>query len=528
MAGQTVTTHEATAPGVAAIADEDPDRLALVDTGRPGLTYAELLDRADRLAHALDAWGAPRGGVVTAVLPNRREYHEIRLATGRTGRYFTPVSHHLRPPEVAYLLADSGTTLCVTDSSTRGLVEEALLLPGGPGGVRVVELGHEYEDALAGQPVGPPDQLTAGDFMGYTSGTTGRPKGVRKPLSGRPPGPSAGVTEFMARLGMYEGSGVHLVAGPLYHAAPGTISHFALELGQTVVIAERPKAEEILALIEEHRVTHLFTVPTVMGRWLRLPATSREQHDLSSLRSVIHSGAPCPPEVKRGVIEWLGPVVHEFYGATEGSVTTVTSEQWLEHPGTVGLPVPGTDVAVRRVDEKAAEPGEIGQIWYRPLSPVEYLGDTVKTAEAVRDGWITTGDLGHLDRDGWLYIADRRTDLILTGGVNVYPAEVEAALLGHPDVADAAVIGAADEDWGQRVAALLRLEENADREGVVARVDAHLRDVIAGPKRPRELHVVDDLPRTAAGKLRRTEVRAQYDAQFTAGPATSARPEENR
>lgn len=516
-----------TAPGVVAVAEHEPHRVALVEPGRPDLTFAGLLDRADRLAHALDAWESPRGGVVTSILPNRREYYEIRLATGRTGRYFTPISHHLRPPEIAYLLADSGTRLCFVDASTRDVVDEALRLPEGPVGVRVVEVGPEYEVELAAQPSGPPQDLTAGDFMGYTSGTTGRPKGVRKPLSGRPPGPSAGFTEFMARLGMTPGEpGTYLVAGPLYHAAPGTISHFALELGHTVVLAERPSAEDVLALIEEHGVTHLFTVPTVMGRWLRLPEASRRR-DLSSLRSVIHSGAPCPPDVKRGVIDWLGPVIHEFYGATEGSVTTVTSEQWLERPGTVGRPVPGTDVVVRREGGTAAPPGEVGQIWYRPLIPVEYLGDPVKTAAAFQDGWVTTGDLGHLDDDGWLFMADRRTDLILTGGVNVYPAEVEAALLGHPDVADAAVIGAPDEDWGQRVVALLRLEDGVDPTGVTDRVSARLRDVLAGPKRPRELHIVDDLPRSTAGKLRRAEVRAEYDARFIAGTATSARPEDN-
>jgi len=361
-----------TAPGFAAVADAHPGRLAVVDAGRPGLTYAELLSRVDRLAHALDAWEVPPAGVVTSVLPNRREYHELRLATGRTGRYFTPLSHHLRPPEISYLLADSGTPLCLVDRTTRGLLEEALALPEAPTGVRVVEVGEEYESVLAEQPVGPPGRLTAGDFMGYTSGTTGRPKGVRKPLSGGPPGPSSGTTQFMARLGM-----------------------------------------------------------------------------------------------------------------------------------------------------------EPGQVWYRPLSPVEYLGDPAKTAEAVRDGWVTTGDLGHLDEDGWLYLADRRTDLILTGGVNVYPAEVEAALLGHPEVADAAVIGVPDDDWGQRVVALLRLEDEADREGVIDRVGARLRDVLAGPKLPREVHLVDELPRSAEGKLLRRDVAA-YDADVAARTAPSTRPEENR
>lgn len=509
--------------GFRSVAAADPRRPAIVEPGLRTLTYGELLSRVDQVSHALRAAGLGHEDVVASMLPNRREYHELRLATGQTGLYFTPISHHLTAPEMAYILRDSGARLLVVDASLADVVQAALAEAGGIPPERVVVVdagdripgwaGHDYEDWLGRFGTAAPAGLTAGDYLGYTSGTTGRPKAVRKPLTGRPPGLSPTVVGFMGRLGIRPGREVHLVGSPLYHAAPGTFSTIALGLGHTVVITERPRPAELLALIEEHRVSVLFTVPTVLGRWLRLPETIRTAHDLSSLVSVVHAGAPCPPEVKRACIDWLGPVVAEFYGATEGSVTAVTAAEWLRKPGTVGHPIPGVQMHV--LDEEGAErpPGEVGLVYYRPAVPVSYLNAPEKTAAASRGDLITTGDLGHVDDDGWLFLADRRTDLILSGGVNIYPAEVEGALAGSPDVADVVVIGVPDDDWGQRVVAVVQLEEGAgDATAAVPRIEAHARRVLAGFKVPREFRLVDQLPRTETGKVQRQRIRAEYEA----------------
>ncbi|WP_068398726.1 AMP-binding protein [Kribbia dieselivorans] len=524
--------------GFREVAHADPSRVAIIEPDRAPITFGDLRDRVDQLSHALDTWGVGAGEVVCSVLSNRREYHELRLATGQTGRYLTPMSHHLSAVEIAHIVADTGTRVVVTEPHLVPVVDDALAsLPGASGEsgefgraappIRVITVGEEYERELGAHPASAPDVLRAGDYLGYTSGTTGRPKGVRKPLSDNPPAVGDLQLGYLARLGIRPGREVHLVVAPLYHSAPGTLSDVALKFGHTVVISERPTPQEILALIERHRVSITFTVPTVLGRWLRLPRETRDRYDLTSLRSIVHAGAPCPVEVKRGVIEWLdpivGPVLHEFYGATEGSATCVSTPEWLQRPGTVGLPIPGSRVAI--LDEAGTElpPGEIGQVWYRPTVTVEYLGAEEKTAAATRGDLFTTGDLGRLDEDGFLFLADRRTDLILTGGVNVYPAEVEAALAEHPQVADAAVIGAPDDDWGQRVVALIQPESGASSATLLESLPGHLRARLAGYKVPREIHVVDHLPRTHAGKMMRREVRDIY-RDALARRAESERP----
>lgn len=503
------------APGIFEVADAEPGRIAVIEDGGRTIGFGALVARANRLAHGLRAAGLDAGDCVAAVLDNRIEYFELRLATWQTGMYLTPINHHLAEPEIAYIATNSEASLAVVDAEFAALCGPALagvdIQDESSFCIGAVAGWRDYEELLHDQPAAAPPERTSGDVMLYTSGTTGRPKGVRRPLSGNYPQLSGHHVDFMARLDIHPGDEVHLVLSPLYHAAPGTFSFVALGFGHTVVLAQRPGPERVLDLVQRHRVSTTFTVPTVLHRLLRLPADTRGRYDTSSLRSVVHAGAPCPSWVKRGCIEWLGPVLTEFYGATEGSATAVRSAEWLVKPGTVGSPLPGAEVRVLDEDGEALPTGEIGAVYFRSgITGVEYFKDPDKTAAARRGQLISAGDIGYLDEDGWLFLCDRRTDLILSGGVNVYPAEVEAELLGHPEVADAAVIGVPDAEWGQSVLAVLQPEPGSTA-GLASRVQQHCRERLAGFKMPRRVELRDRLPRTDTGKILRRELRAEHD-----------------
>lgn len=495
------------------IAEADPARTAVLDVDGRAVSFGALVARVNRLSHGLRSLGLGRGDCVAAIVHNGLAYLELRLATWQTGMYFTPVNHHLVAEEVGYIATNSEAGAVVVDRDLVASFEAVLegvprhrrfAVGGAPGWV-------DYEELLAGQPEDRPDEVEAGEVMIYTSGTTGRPKGVRRAISGRPPQVGQYYLDFMGRLGIHPGPGVHLVLSPLYHAAPGTFATTALHFGHTVVLSERADAERILQLIDEHQVSSTFTVPTVLHRLLRLDAEVRERYDTSSLRSVVHAGAPCPVHVKQAAIEWLGPVISEFYGATEGSATAVSSAEWLGKPGTVGYPL--ANAALRILDESGERlgAGEVGSVYFRSgISRFEYFKDEAKTAGAVWGDFVTAGDVGYLDEDGWLFLCDRRTDLILSGGVNIYPAEVEAALLRDPAVADAAVIGVPDEEWGQSVLAVVQPAAGYEAGDALARrLVEHCRDCLASFKIPRRIEFTPHLPRTDTGKLLRRHLREQ-------------------
>ncbi len=491
-----------------------PDKRA-VTTGGRSVTYAQLDARVNRLARALRRAGVGAGDAVAAVMHNGVEWLELLNAVGKIGAHLVPVGYRAKGPEIAYLVGDSRASIVVADPDLAAdvdramaelpLADEALWVTGRQAPWR----GRSYEQALAAEPDDePPGAFVGGGFnvLVYTSGTTGRPKGIDRPIDP--------ATAHLSLLGLadvwgFAADDVHLVAGPLYHTGPASYAQTHLLIGATVVLMPRFDAAEALRLIESERVTTSFMVPTHFGRILALEPAERRR-DLSSLRRVLHSAAPCPLPVKRRILEVFPPaVVTEFYGASESGVSMITAEEWLQRPGSVGRPWPGHEVRILDEAGRARAPGEVGLIYVRgPRMDFRYRGAEEKSRGAFVDGFFTAGDLGWVDAEGYLFIADRRTDLIITGGANVYPAEVESALSAHPKVADVAVVGVPDDDMGKSVLAVveLRAGETASAQEII---DFARRD-LAHYKCPRRVEFVDRLPREPQGKVRKRELAERY------------------
>ncbi|MFD1931768.1 AMP-binding protein [Nonomuraea mangrovi] len=462
------------------IAAAEPDRPAVL--GEDGRTYGELLARANRLSHGLAERGTGPGDAVVTVLRNGSEALAMMLATYQLGAYHVPVNWHFTEEEIDYIVADSGAKV-------------------------VVRSPLDVDD----RPAGSPPHRRAGSMMLYTSGTTGRPKGVRRRLLDLTPEDLYPILmrKSWKHFGLPFG-GVHLVCSQLYHSAPYGQAMMALNLGHAVVAPERFDAVRALELIERHRVTNAFMVPTMFHRLLAVP--DRRTYDLSSLTHLYHGAAPCPPATKHAMIDWLGPVLWEYYGSTEAAVATmVSSREWLAKPGTVGRALEGMTFTIVGDDGREAAPGEPGLVYIGGINRFEYHGDPAKTAAAMRGRDYTPGDIGYLDEDGYLFLLDRRTDLIISGGVNVYPAEIEAALLEHPAVADVAVIGVPDEEWGHRIVALVQPAEGATPgDELTAELLRHCEPRLARLKHPRVVEYRARLPRTPTGKLSRRDVREAY------------------
>ncbi|RBY77272.1 acyl-CoA synthetase [Geodermatophilus sp. TF02-6] len=503
-----------------------PDTYAAADPGRPAyvmagtgrtVTYAELVAASRGIAALLWSRGLRHGDCAAILLGNDEHFLQVAWACQRIGLRYVAISTRMTPPEVAYVLADSGARALVTGPALLDVAAAAASASGV--GTRLTtgaaQDGFEALDAaVAAAPPVEPEEREGVDLL-YSSGTTGRPKGVATELTLPPLGTPPGFAGLFSQLWGIGGDSVYLSPAPLYHAAPLRVSMTVHRHGGVVVVMERFDAAAALELIERHRVTEVQMVPTMMIRMLKLPVEQRTAHDLSSLRCLVHAAAPIPVEAKREVIEWLGPIVHEYYSATENHLfTELDSAQWLAHPGSVGRPVVGTP-HILDDDGNELPPGETGTIWAEGGRDFVYLNDPEKTAQARNDrGWTTVGDLGHLDEDGYLYLSDRRTDLILSGGVNVYPQETENVLLGHPAVADAAVFGIPHEEMGEVVHAVVQL-----RAGVEAGPELeeelldHLRQRLADVKCPRRIDVTEQLPRTETGKLFKRLLRDRYTAQ---------------
>ncbi|WNV88321.1 acyl-CoA synthetase [Umezawaea sp. Da 62-37] len=499
----------------------EPDQAAVVmsDTGET-LTYAALEERSTRLSRLLHDRGLRRGDTIAVIAENGPRYFEAYWAALRSGLYITAINHHLKPSEIAYIVGDCAAKALVVSAAKS---EQALAIAdrtptvvcrlafGGP-----VDGHDDYEAALAtAEPVPLPDNRVGNDML-YSSGTTGVPKGVRPPL------PERGIDEwgdpYVAVFGgMYgfDRDTVYLCPAPLYHAAPLRFSGFVHALGGTVVVMPVFEPRAALAAVEEHRITHSQWVPTMFVRMLKLPEEQRNAHDLSHHRLAIHAAAPCSIEVKNAMMSWWGPILHEYYSSTEGNgVTFINPADWLAKPGSVGTA--GLGVLHVCDDEGRELPaGDIGSVYFeRDRMPFTYHNDPAKTAAAQHPDhplWTTTGDVGYVDGDGYLFLTDRKAFMIISGGVNIYPQEIENVLALHPKVFDIAVIGVPDEEMGEQVKAVVQAAPGvATGPELAAELLDHVRDRIAHFKAPRSVDFVAQLPRTPTGKLLKAELRAQY------------------
>jgi long-chain acyl-CoA synthetase len=481
------------------------------------VTYAELDDHSTRLARALRARGVVAGGAIAVLMENNGRLLEVLWAAQRSGLHYTVINSHLRPAEVQYVLDDCGATALFTSAQRRDVVSQLDL---SRIKIRVTALGElpgfqQYEDVISAVPAGPLEDEREGREMLYSSGTTGRPKGVRKVLPGTHFGDAASAPvqiaeTFAARYGMGRDS-VYLSPAPLYHSAPLVASMSCHRLGATVVVMERFDAQLCLELIERHHVTHAQFVPTMFIRMLHLPAAEREKYDVSSLQRVMHGAAPCPVSVKRQMLDWWGPIIHEYYAGTEDiGGTAIGPEEWLSHPGSVGRPL--TDCHIVGEDGVELPTGQPGVIYFHGGRPFEYHNDVEKTASMTNDrGWRTIGDVGYLDEDGYLYLTDRLAHMIISGGVNIYPQETENVLAGHPAVADVAVIGVPDPEMGEAVRALvLPAEPDMAGPGLEQELHDFCHGELASYKCPRSFEFVDSLPRDENGKLYKRLLRDRY------------------
>ncbi|MCK9923757.1 acyl-CoA synthetase [Frankia sp. AgPm24] len=517
------------------IAELTPDKPAIVMArSRTVVTYQDLELRSRQLARLLQERGLRRGDALALLAENHPRFLEVLWAAMRSGLYLTAINRYGTAPEVAHILTDSDARALVTTSSLVEVAAEAVA--DSPGcATRLVLAGptdpahpdtpgngwpagfESYEPAIAACPAQPLAHQPRGDILLYSSGTTGRPKGIKRPLADAEidaPGDSPGAT-LCRTVGAMDENSVYLCPAPLYHAAPLGWVRGAHEIGATVVVMEKFDAREVLELIERERVTHLQAVPTMLVRLLKLPAEVRGAYDLSSLRRIIHAGAPCPVAVKRDIIDWFGPIVTEYYSGTEGiGMTRIDSDEWLAHPGSVGRAVVGT-IRVCGPDGALLPAGRTGSIYFeRDTSVFEYHNDPDQTRDARHpdhDTWLSLGDLGYLDEDGYLYLTDRAAFTIISGGVNIYPAEIEGALITHPDVADVAVFGLPDPEMGEFVQAVVQVADQARPSAELAeQLRAHVRRQLSGPKVPRAVDFRDQLPRLPTGKLYKVPLRQEY------------------
>jgi long-chain acyl-CoA synthetase len=483
------------------------------------ISYSELEARANRLAHLLRSAGLKRLDHYAIFMENHSRFVECCSAGERSGLYYTCINSYLTAPELAYILNNSLSKVLITSQAKREIALAALadcpsvhlsLVVDGPGeGSRVMN----FLEAAADYPATPIPDETLGAAMLYSSGTTGRPKGVLRPLPDR--APAEPLSPIAARLDLWKfrESQIYLSPAPLYHSAPLAGVGGTIRRGGTAIVMERFDAERFLAAVEQYRATHTQLVPTMFSRMLKLPEAVRRAYDLSSLEVAIHAAAPCPIPVKRAMIDWWGPIILEYYSATEAmGMTLCDSAEWLAHPGTVGRPVYGElhvlDQAMREVPA-----GATGKLWFKTASPFEYFNDPVKTAEANSpDGTMSTlGDIGHVDADGYVYLTDRASFMIISGGVNIYPQECENLLATHPKVADAAVFGVPNEDLGEEVKAVVQLAlDFAQGPDMEAELIGFCREHLAHLKCPRSIDFVDELPRLPTGKLTKAALRDRY------------------
>ena len=481
------------------------------------ISYGELEDDSNRIAHLFRSLGLQRGDSIALCLENHPAFFKICWGAMRSGLYFTAISYRLQADEVEYIINDCGAKVLITSAhlteTFHGFREK---LRNNPNCYMVdgTTAGAEsFEAAIREQPTTQISDQSYGQSLLYSSGTTGRPKGVKKPLPTMAWGePDPVYLSRTTRYGFNEDS-VYLSPAPLYHAAPLGFTMTVLRDGGVCVVMEHYDSERALELIERHRVTHSQWVPTMFVRMLKLPEDVRHRYRLDSHRVAIHAAAPCPVTVKEQMIDWWGPIIYEYYAGTEGNgSTTITSEEWLQHKGSVGRPSAECKVHILDDDGKELPTGEAGGVYFEGGGKFEYLGDETKTsASRSQEGWTTLGDIGYLDEDGYLYLTDRKSFMIISGGVNIYPQETENALITHPRVMDVAVFGIPNEEFGEEVKAVVQPVDMADAgPALEAELIAYAREKISHIKCPRTIDFMEALPRHPTGKLYKRLLKDKY------------------
>jgi len=488
-------------------------------------TYGELESRSNRLAHLLRAQGLQRLGHYAVFMENNAHYIESCVAGERSGLYYTCINGYLLADELAYILNNSESKLLITSVEKLETARQALasaphvtlcLVVGGgaavegrAGAARVTD----FDSAVAGYPATPIADESLGTAMLYSSGTTGRPKGILRPLPDNPPLQPLPLFSFLSGLWQCEAGMTYLSPAPLYHSAPLANVSLVIRHGGTVVIMEHFDPEHYLALLPRYKITHTQLVPTMFSRMLKLPPEVRAGADVSSLKIAVHAAAPCPAQVKEAMIDWWGPIIHEYYGATEGmGFSACNTPEWLAHRGSVGKVLMG-EIHILDEQMQPVPHGQNGEIWFKTASPFVYFNDPERTAlTRSPDGSMTTvGDMGYLDADGFLYLTDRSTFMIISGGVNIYPQECENLLITHPKVADAAVFGVPNEDLGEEVKAVVQTVPGvAHTPELAAELIAFCREHLAHLKCPRTVDFSDQLPRLPTGKLYKRVLRDAY------------------
>ena len=503
-------------PNLRRWAERHPEKMAaVVAFSDEGLTYGELDRRANKVTQLLMWMGLSPGDGVAIMLENDLTYFELIWGARRHGVYYTPVSAHLKPEEAAYIVRDSGAKIFFVASRFVDTIRE--LLAENPQNCAVYVVGEKLDiareyakeiarfDRLVEIPEGPEGR----DFC-YSSGTTGRPKGIKQPLLSRASAAQMAGDWVQGNFGFAEDI-IYLSPAPLYHAAPLRFTLRALESGGTAVIMKKFAAEQALAALERYRITHSQWVPTMFFRLLALPEDVRTRYDLSAHRCAIHAAAPCPPEIKERMIEWWGPIIWEYYAGSErNGVTCISTKDWLIHRGSVGQACLG-ELHILDENQEDLGPGEIGDVYFDGPKFV-YHNDPEKTARSRNaKGWSTLGDVGYLDRDGYLYLTDRRSHMIISGGVNIYPAEIENRLALHPDVADVAVFGIPNSEYGEEVKAVVQLRDLSKASASLAtELIAFCREGLSHVKCPRSIDFEAELPRQENGKLFKHVLKQRY------------------
>lgn len=503
-------------PTITQQARATPDKPAFI-MGASGevVTFAELDAKANQIAQLLRASGIQTGQHVAMMLKNCREFIEVVFGCSRAGVVFTPISTHLKKEETAYIINNCNARLFIASASLASVATEAA--EHAPELLRKFIVGGEiagfedWQSAVASQPSDEISDQSLGVPMLYSSGTTGKPKGIFR----APQNTDLDAPHPLKLVGAYYGfsdTTVYLSPAPLYHSAPLFYNTLNMTGGGTSIIMDRFDPEQALALIERYEVTHSQWVPSMFIRMLKLPEGIRERYDVSSMQRAIHAAAPCPIDIKRQMINWWGPVICEYYSSTEGvGFTLIDSEDWLAHPGSVGRPLTGVP-KILDDEMKVLPPGEVGQIYFDEIGRFEYFDEPGKTDEAFDTrGWGTVGDMGYLDADGYLYLTDRKNFMIITGGVNVYPAEIEGLLVTHPQIADAAVFGIPNEEYGEEVKAVVQLLHHEEAgDALAGDLILWMKERLSSVKVPKSVDFMEQLPRMDNGKLYKRHLMEAY------------------